>query len=283
MIPFIGGHVSVAGGLVHGIENATKIGAECIQIFGASPRQWAAAMHSQENIDTYLARKKQSNVREVYLHASYLVNLASPLQESREKSMISLVNHLRICDAIQADGLIFHVGSGKEMDKQEALTIVIKELKQVLQEVSGTSRLIIENSAGGGAKIASSAQEIGKIMKGVGSQRLKVCIDTAHAFEAGMIEQYTPENIRNYFDEFEQEVGCEHIVALHVNDSKSPFNSHYDRHENIGEGYIGLKGFQALAKEKRILNTAWLLEVPGFDNLGPDKKNIDILKNLFNY
>ncbi len=235
----------------------------------------------KEQIEEYKNEKNKSNVQKVFLHAAYLVNLASPEKESRDKSVEGLSKHLAICDVIDADGLIFHVGSGKEMDKELALECVIQELKQVLQNVPGRSTLIIENSAGGGAKLASTAKEIGQIMKGVNSPRLKVCIDTAHAFEAGTIEHYTPKELQVFFDEWEKEVGCEHIVAFHINDSKSPYNSHYDRHENIGEGHIGLDGFKAFAKEKRTHTASWLLEVPGFDNLGPDKKNIDILKKLF--
>jgi deoxyribonuclease-4 len=96
-----------------------------------------------------------------------------------------------------------------------------------------------------------------------------------------MIDAYTPAKIEKLFDEWDKEVGIENIVALHVNDSKTAYDSHHDRHENIGEGYIGLAGFKNLAKEKRLAHTAWLLEVPGFDDEGPDKKNVDILKSLF--
>lgn len=217
----------------------------------------------------------------MYLHAPYLANVASPEKDLREKSVENLSSHLAICEVLDAQGLIFHIGSGKEMPKQEALTIVVEEMKKILKKVPGTSRLIIENSAGGGQKIGSSAREIGDILKRIGSPRVKVCLDTAHAFEAGVIETYSQQGVKTFFDEWDKEVGCENIVALHVNDSKTVFNSHHDRHENIGQGYIGLAGFEQLAKEKRIHHTAWLLEVPGFDNGGPDKRNVDILKKLF--
>ena len=88
------------------------------------------------------------------------------------------------------------------------------------------------------------------------------------------------ENIKKLFDEWDREVGIENFAALHINDSKTAYNSHNDRHENLGEGYIGLEGFKNLAKEKRINHLPWILEVPGFDGLGPDKKNIELLKSI---
>jgi len=151
----------------------------------------------------------------------------------------------------------------------------------VLKNAPGKSQLIMENTAGGGQKVGADLDELGKIFKAVKSKRLKICIDTAHAFEAGLIKSYSRQNIKKFFDDAENSFGVKNIIALHINDSKTPFNSHHDRHENIGEGYIGLKGFKDLAKEKRINNLAWILEVPGFKNEGPDKKNINILISCF--
>lgn len=280
-IPLIGAHVSTAGGLFKAIENAERIGADCIQIFGASPRQWQARLPSEEEIKKYREHLHNSNVKEVYLHAAYLVNLASPNEELRKKSIQSLVAHLKIAATIGSQGLIFHIGSGKELPKEEALAKVVEAIRVILKSAPGAD-LIIENAAGGGQKIGSNADEIGKIIEEVKSPRLKVCFDTAHAYEAGIVEAYTPENIKRLLNELDAKIGLGKIVALHVNDSKTKFNSHHDRHENIGEGYIGLAGFQNLAKEKRLQNKAWILEVPGFDGGGPDKKNIDILRSCWN-
>jgi endonuclease IV len=158
---------------------------------------------------------------------------------------------------------------------------VVAGIKQVLKNVPGKTPLVIENSAAGGKKVGARPEDIGAIMKKVGSSRVKMCLDTAHIFEAGEIESYTPANIKKLLDRIDGSIGLENLVALHANDSKTLFNSHHDRHENIGEGHIGLVGFKNLAKEKRIAHTAWLLEVPGFDGEGPDKKNVDILKKLF--
>jgi apurinic endonuclease APN1 len=281
----IGGHVSVAGGLINGITRAKEIGANTIQIFGSSPRTWTVHGHSPEDIQKFQAAAKASDVGPIFLHASYLINLASPDPLARAKSEASLKAQLELTNAIGADGLIFHIGSGKEMPKDEALTIVADSLLRVLKSVKGAAHLVIENSAGGGQKVGSSIPEIGEIIRRVQKKseehaRLKVCFDTAHAFEAGIIEEYTPGNIRALATLFDHEIGLSRLVAMHINDSKSAFNSHHDRHENIGEGFLGMKAFENLLKADEFSKAAWLLEVPGFDGMGPDKKNIDILHSL---
>lgn len=280
--PLIGGHVSVAGGLWNAFSNARAIGAECIQIFGANPRGYAAPMPLKATIEKYHeARKAHPEVQKVYLHAGYLVNLASPVADALAKSIANLAAHLQIAELLEANGLIFHIGSGKESPKAIALKQVISAMKTVLEQAPGKAHLLIENAAGGGAKIGAVPEEIGQIMKGVNSKRVKVCIDTAHSFESGLIEGYTKPNVEVFLKRWDEAVGLENVHALHVNDSKTEFNSHHDRHENIGEGYIGLAGFQQLAKTPTLHDKAWLLEVPGFDDSGPDKKNVDILKRLF--
>lgn len=262
-------------------QNANRIGAQALQIFGASPRQWQAKIPEKIEVSKYQAELKKYKLGPVFLHAAYLVNLASPDEMIRAKSIMSLTAHLKISEAIGAEGLIFHVGSGKEAPKEEAMSHIIEGVKKVLKEVPGQAKIILENSAGGGQKLGSNAKEVGQLLEKINSPRAKVCFDTAHAFEAGIIESYSPENIKKLFDEWDRGVGLENFAALHVNDSKTAFNSHNDRHENLGEGFIGLNGFKNLAKEKRINILPWLLEVPGFDNLGPDKENVEILKKCF--
>src|SRR3989344_1591999 len=278
--PKIGGHVSTAGGLFNAFINADKIGAETVQIFGASPRQWLVPVLSKTDIEKYHRFRQEGKVKAVYLHGAYLPNLASPDQNIFAKSVENLRAHFEIVNKLEAQGLIFHVGSGKETSKSEAMKQAVKAMKEILKAVPGSAYLIMENSASG-KKIGAWPEEMRIMLEGINSPRIKICIDTAHAFEAGLIEHYTPKGVKKFFDQWDKAVGIENIVAFHVNDSKTVFNSHHDRHENIGQGYIGLEGFRNFAKEKRTLDKDWLLEVPGFDNTGPDKENIEILKSLF--
>lgn len=281
MHPIIGAHVSAQGGLYKAFENAKNIGADAIQIFGSSPQQWSVRLPKEEDIKKFKQAHKESGNVPVFLHASYLANLASANEITRANALQSLTGHLKIADLIGAQGLIFHIGSGKDQTKEDAMNLVVEGCQKILKNVPGKTQLILENSSAGGAKLGSTPKEIGTILKRIKSPRAKVCFDTAHAFEAGIIKYESTEEIKKVFDEWDREVGLENIVALHANDSKTAFGSHNDRHDNIGSGHISLKGFQNLAKEKRLHDKVWLLEVPGFDDLGPDAKNVKILKSCF--
>jgi len=280
-LPAIGAHVSAAGRLSDAIDRAKNIGAECIQLFGASPQQWAARIPGEKDATQFKERRRTEGISPVYLHAAYLVNLASPDPVLRARSLKSLADHLTIADLLGAEGLIFHIGSGKELPKEEAVRHVVGAMQRVLEETPGEPLLIIENSAGGGQKIGSSLEEIAHIMRHVGSRRVGMCFDTAHAFEAGLIERYDREGVARLIAALDGSVGLGALVALHVNDSKTAFNSHHDRHENIGEGQIGLDGFRELAKRTELHDKAWILEVPGFESEGPDRRNIELLKSCF--
>ncbi len=279
-MPIIGAHVSAAGGLHKAIENATKIGADCIQIFGSSPRAYAVKFPDTTEVQKYKEELKISGLGPVFLHAAYLVNLASPNNYVREQSIKNLAGHLQIAEMLGAQGLIFHIGSGKDSARELAIAQTAAGMKEVLKKVPGKARLVMENTAGGGNSIGDTAAEIGAVLKKIKSNRVRVCIDTAHAFEAGMISEYTLPKVKIFLDELDKYIGFNNIVAFHINDSKTLANSHHDRHENIGQGHIGLAGFKNLAKDKRMKNMPWILEVPGFKDEGPDKRNIDILKKL---
>lgn len=279
--PIIGAHTSTAGGISKAISNGENIGANTIQIFGSSPQMWFTKFPDESEIRKFKEAKAKSSIVSVYLHASYLVNLASASEDIYKKSIKNLSEHLKIAELIDADGLIFHLGSSKGLKREEGLEREVVAMKEVLKNIPGKSELIMENSAGGGDKIGFDISEVQYLFERVNSPRIKICFDTAHAFEAGMIKEYTKENVKKLFDEWDVAVGLENLVALHINDSKTAFDSHHDRHENIGEGKIGLDGFGTLSKEKRLHDKSWILEVPGFEGNGPDKRNVDILKSFF--
>lgn len=278
-MPIIGAHVSTAGGLKNAVANAQEIGAQCFQIFGASPRTWWAKQPDKAAVEEYKTALKEAGLGPVFLHAAYLVNLGST-PDNYQKSVRSLSDHLAIADAIGAQGLIFHIGSATGHPYDEALKQVVKGMKEVLKNVPGKTQLIMENCAGGGTKIGTNAREIGGLLKAVKSSRVKVCLDTAHSFESGEIMEYTKGNVKTFLDVYDEYVGLDAIACFHINDSKTLAGSFHDRHENIGEGHIGLEGFKNLAADKRMKNLPWIMEVPGFDDEGPDKRNVEILKGI---
>lgn len=279
--PRIGAHVSVAGGLYKAVENAQQIGAECFQIFGSSPRQWKTRMPSEEDVKRFKDTLKESGIGPVVLHASYLANIASPIPDLRKKSIQNLSEHLAIAEAIGAEGLIFHIGSGKGIDEEKAVGYVAEGIQKVLKRTEGKAKLIMENTAGGGHRLGG-IDDMEAIFKAINwPERVTACFDTAHGFESGIVRYNTKAEVKKLFDEWDKRIGMDRLSFIHANDSATPFDSHHDRHENIGGGEIGEKGFKNLAAEKRLHNIPWIIETPGFDRQGPDKKNINRLRSYF--
>lgn len=275
----LGAHVSASGGFCNAFLNADAIGAQTIQFFGASPRQWFAPMPNEKSIADFKAARKNSNVQSVFLHAAYLVNLGSDKADLRAKSIASLTAHLRIAQLLEADGLIFHMGSNS--NRKQGLAYTAEGMQAVLQAVPGETRLIMENSSGGGSKLCYDVDEIGEVFHAVNNPRVKVCLDTAHIFAAGVIPHFSQTNIEFTLNRWEKFFGLSNIVAVHFNDSKTLANSHTDRHENIGDGHIGLEGLKNFAAQKSLYHASWILEVPGLLGEGPDQENLERLQSLF--
>ncbi len=274
----IGAHLQTTGGLDNAVRRAEEIGLNCLQLFGASPRQWNVKEPNLSAIEKFKEAKKAAGLEEVYLHAAYLVNLASPDSEIAHKSEENLKAHFKITKALDADGLIFHIGSGKDSPKDEAMKKVASAVRRILEDVDGRAKIVLENSAGGGQKLGSFPEEIGEILKIIDSKRAAACFDTAHGLEAGLMFQYDDDSVRDFIKRWDKTVGWKNTPVIHANDSKTASDSHRDQHENIGNGHIGISGFENMAKFKELIDKTWIMEVPGFDGNGPDKENADILK-----
>ncbi len=283
--PKIGAHISIAGGILKALERAQKIGAECIQIFPGSPRRYDVFSLKDENVSSFLSITEENNISPIFIHASYLINLASEDISIKQKSILSITESLIFSEKIKAKGVIYHPGSPKGGSKKDAIEREIKSLQEILNKTSEKNNIYIENTAGL-KKIGTNEEEIGYIIKKINSSRISVCIDTAHALESGSINNFSKKEIERWITRWKNEVGLKKIGVFHINDSLTPFGSHHDRHQNIGEGFIGKQGFSNLMSFSAIANIPWIIEVPGFDGLGPDKINIDILKKIranYNY
>ncbi len=278
--PRIGAHVSAAGGVSQAFSRAQAIGAETIQIFGSSPRQWRVVFPSLSEQKKFLQEQQRTKVFPVFLHAPYLVNIASPNEYIYQRSIQSLAGHLKIAQSLKAEGVVFHIGSRRDLSDAEAVKKCAQAIKKIFSLVS-SSFLIIENNAGEGKKFGVDLTQISAVLRAVNSPRLKVCLDTAHLFASGVLADFSLASLKKFFQEAEEKLGKEKLVVLHINDSLTPAGSRRDRHANIGEGKIGLRGFQNLAKIKQAQKVPWILETPGFHGQGPDQDNIKILHSLF--
>lgn len=275
----IGAHVSTAGGLDKAIDRAVELGAETVQCFCSSPRGWAFKPIPQEQTTAFRRKAEAAGVGPVFLHAIYLINLGTTDPENLRKGVESLTSYMHVASAMGGAGVIFHAGSHKGAGYEGIFQQTVNALREVLASSPQDVWLIIENAAGMGDHIGSTFAEIGGIMQAVDNPRVKVCLDTQHSFAAGY-DITTPDTIEKTMDEFDREIGLANLVAVHANDSKTPFGSGVDRHENLGQGQMGLEAFVAIMSHPAFRNVPFLLEVPGFDNKGPDRQNMDILREL---
>lgn len=274
----IGAHVK--GGLKGAVASALDIGAETIQIFIGSPQTWKCPAPAVDDVRNFMKGVKQHQLGPVFVHGNYLVNLAGTTPDFLAKSIENLSLALQMSDAAGARGLIFHPGSAMKSTYEEALARFIKALEQVLDGYKGDCKLLLEVCAGQGQTIGDKFSEFKDILSAFGyDKRLGVCWDTCHLFNAGY-DVATEDGLKKTIDEFEKEVGFEWLYCIHANDSKNPLGARKDRHENIGQGHIGEDGFRRMLQHKQLRQYPWILEVPGFEDKGPDKKNIEIMKRL---
>lgn len=272
----IGAHVSTAGGLTNALKNTTLIGGNCLQIFAGSPRSWARKLYDEKEVTNFLNESKRLDLQPTFIHALYLINLASDNADLVKKSVESLIFDIKNGRLIHSAGVIVHLGSHQGRGFPAVADQVVSVILQIFSATEEVS-FVIENSAGQKGKVGSIS-EIGELFRKVNHPRLKLCLDSAHLFEAG----YDLRNlsaIDNLVNELTNQKLLEHLVCLHVNDSKTEFNSKNDQHANLGEGKIGLIGLSQFVNHPAFINLPIILEVPG--DLGfPDAKQISIAKSL---
>jgi deoxyribonuclease IV len=275
----IGAHVSSAGGLDRAVERGEERGAETIQIFNQSPRMWRPTKYTDADYAAFRERLAASPVESVYIHAVYLINVASDDDEVRRKSLESLTHALTVADAIGAGGVVVHPGSGKGQKPGPTFKRVGKAYREALAR-SERSLLLFENTAGAGFTIGRTFEELARVIEVSGSgKRLGVCLDSCHLHASGY-EVREAKTFKSVVDEFDRAIGLGRLKALHMNDSMTPLGSNRDRHANLGEGELGADGLRVFLGEKRFSGLPVLLEVPGPDGHGPDKRQVDIAKRL---
>ena len=274
----IGAHVSTAGGLHTAFGRAADMGAETIQIFASSPRAWKFRELKPEVVTKFHEAADETGIGPVFIHGSYLVNIAGA-PDMVEKSVACLIRNMEVGAEIGATGVVFHAGSHKGRGFDAVIGSATAALSEVLEASPPGPLLLVENSAGMGAHLGASFEELGKMISAVGSDRLKVCLDTEHCFAAGY-DIANPDVIDAAMDEFDRHIGLDRLVVVHANDAKVEMGSGVDRHDNIGDGHIGIEGFEVIMGHEAFQDVPFILEVPGPDKKGPDKDNVDRLKSI---
>jgi deoxyribonuclease IV len=275
----LGAHVSVSGGIHTAIDRAEAMGADSVQVFTQSPRTWRPTNHDPENFERFKERRAEAGIEDVLCHALYLLNLASPKDDFYEKSVAALSNTVDVANAIEADGVVFHIGSHLGAGIDEGIDRVCAAMEQVLERCSQTTWLLMENSAGAGGTIGRSIDELALLYERLdGHPRLGVCLDSCHLYVSGC--DVTDEAaLDEVLDQLDREIGLDRLRALHVNDAAAPLGSNRDRHANINEGLMGRK-LGVFLGNPRMQGLPAVLEVPGKDGHGPDADEIKKLKRL---
>jgi deoxyribonuclease-4 len=250
-----------------------------MQIFLSAPQRWQQPKHSDEQVQEFIRLVDEAQINPNFAHANYLVNLASPDPGIRERSIDNLIGYAGWADRAGLAGIVVHVGSGRGQPVHEAETQVASALEEVLANGS-RGAVLLENSAGSGEYLGSRFEQIGSLLERLGRDaRLGLCLDTAHTFASGY-DLRVDEGIDRAVDEVDQFIGVERLKLIHANDSKVGLNSAVDRHENIGKGLLGEEAFQRMLAHPVLSQAAWVLEVPGYDEKGPDLQNLVDLKRL---
>ena len=278
---YLGAHVKASGGVWNAIDNGTRIGAEAIQIFAGSPRTWKPQLYSEKDAARFRAARAASDIRFVVIHTIYLINLATANEEFYEKSVVSLTGAVIAAEQLGADAIVTHIGSHQGAGFDVGLERVCGALRRALDEVGDSRvRVLLENTAGAGGTMGVSFEQLAAVIAGAGGDpRLGICIDTAHLFEAGY-DIRSRQGLDEALAQLDATAGLERLVMLHLNDSKTPKGSNRDRHENIGDGELGASASAALVNHPALADLPGILEVPGLDNEGPDRANIERLRAL---
>lgn len=265
MKTIIGCHISSAGGMWKVFDRAKVAEVDAIQTFAGSPQTWKPPEYSDDDVAKFMAEKEKTGFSgPMFIHAMYLIGLASENNAIRHGSINALTKALLIAEKFGFTGVITHSGSAGTRSFDEVLPVIKKTLTEILAGLPKNlkTKLFLENAAGQGAVIGSTMHELGEMLRSTfHDPRLAICIDTCHAFVSGY-DIRTDEGIKKLSDEIEHEFGWERVGALHINDSKGDLGSHLDRHEIVGKGFLGLETFKKLLSYSKFSNLPWILETP---------------------
>jgi deoxyribonuclease IV len=274
-----GFHISIAGGFSKVVERANARGCETIQFFSRNPRGWKYSPLNKKEVEEFRSSIQSSTLFPVFLHMPYLPNIASLKSKFYKRSIHSIATDLQRAEQLGAQYLIIHIGHRMESSEDQAIEAVSQGIDQAFEKVKNGVMLLTENTAGQGTEIGYHFDQIKNIIEGVHDhQRMGVCLDTAHSFEAGY-DLSNKDGIERTLENFDQTIGLKRLYLLHLNDSKTPLGSRKDRHWHIGGGYIGLEGFRTLVNHPLLRHLPGIMETPRKDTV-EDLKNMEVIRSL---
>ena len=284
----IGIHTSIAGDIAAALDIASKLGANALQIFSASPRMWprGGTRIAEADAARFRARRADLGLGPLVIHDNYLINLASPDRVMRARSIQAFHDELVRAVSLGADFLVAHPGSCLGTEKSQAIAEIAQGMRQAARGMKlGALRILVENTAGMGSCVGAQFEELKAILDQTADLPMGVCLDTAHTFQAGH-DITTEDGLARTIEAVERTVGLGRVYVLHVNDSKTPLGSRVDRHEHIGFGRIGRAAIGRILNHPQLgpgpqglPGRAFILETP-IDRPGDDRRNVRALWDL---
>jgi len=277
----LGAHTSTSGGVSKAIERAEKLHFTAIQIFTKNNNRWFAKPLEEKEISAFKAKLENSNIMYVVSHDSYLINLCASNSELLEKSRTAFIDELERCEILGIKYLNFHPGSHTGRGEEEGLKVIAESINIAHEKTKNFMvSSMLEITAGQGTALGYKFEQIREIIDKVDDKsRMSVCIDTAHMFAAG----YDFRTVDTYYktmQDFNKIIGLERLKCFHMNDSKKELGSRVDRHEHIGNGFIGTDGFVKIMSDPKLISVPKILETPKGKEQLEDLENLEVLRSL---
>jgi deoxyribonuclease IV len=275
----LGAHVSTAGGAENAIDRAAEIHATAIQVFTKQPNRWAESRLTDESVAGFRSGRERLRIGFACAHDSYLINLATPDETLRDRSLASFRAELERSNRLGLDAVVTHPGNATDGEFERGLVQNVELIARALEAEGGEVRVLIETTAGGGKVLGSRFEQVAEMLDRMPESvrhRVAVCLDTCHVFSAGY-------DLRDDYDgvmaEFDRTVGLERIALFHLNDSLNPLGSRKDRHAAIGAGTLGDEPFRRIMRDPRFAEVPKVLETPkGDDPVAADRLNLERLR-----
>ena len=275
----LGVHVSISGGIDQAVARATALDCTAMQIFTKNASQWRAKPLAEREAQAFRSALAQSQIRSVLAHDSYLINLAAPPGENRDKSLAAFRDELERCALLGVPYLVMHPGAHLGDGEEIGINRVAAAFRDLFASAPPEVTVLLENTAGQGTYLGRSFEQLAAIMEQVPNGRFGVCFDTCHAFAAGY-DIATAEGCLQTMAEFDRIIGLQQLRAFHFNDSRKGLASHVDRHEGIGDGTLGTAVFRTLLQDLRFREVPKILETPKGENDALDRANLALLRQL---
>ncbi|MCD6595967.1 deoxyribonuclease IV [bacterium] len=278
---YLGAHISIAGGIQNSLDRALKLECTAMQIFLKQPRKLFDREIPHKNIDEW--EEKSSKIKTIPIdailaHTGYLVNLAVPDDDKWENYISAMVDEMSRADSLGILNIVLHPGSPHNRNEKWGIKRIASAIDKIYSEYKFNVNIALETTAGTGSHLGWKFEHLHDIIsQSKYSEKLTVVFDTCHTFAAGY-DFTTPEKYKNVWQQFDKIIGLKKLVGIHLNDSKHPLNSHKDRHEHIGKGYLGIEPFRLIMQDSRFVDIPKVIETPKDDDW--DSKNLKILREL---